>query len=211
METLDRLSCLLQDGDDGGVDALTRAAIGQGLPAAAILDALLGGMAIVGGRFERHEIFLPDVLFAARAMRAAMVHVRPLLLAQGVPGGPKIVIGTVSGDLHDIGKNLVGIMLQGAGFEIVDLGTDVPAERFVDAAVEAGARVIALSALLTTTMARMRDVVDLLDRRGLHGPILTIVGGAPVTEAFAREIGADAYAFDAAGAASRVRALLARA
>jgi methylmalonyl-CoA mutase cobalamin-binding domain/chain len=210
METLERLSCLLQEGDDGGVDAATREAIDRGLPAAAILDALLAGMAIVGGRFERHEIFLPDVLLAARAMRAAMVHLRPRLAAQGVAGGPGIVIGTVSGDLHDIGKNLVGIMLQGAGFEVVDLGTDVPAERFVDTAVETGARVIALSALLTTTMVRMREVVDLLERRNLHGPILTIVGGAPVTESFAREIGADAFAFDAGAAASRVRELLAR-
>ena len=191
------------------MDALTRDAIDGGVPAGAILDALLAGMAVVGGRFKEHEIFLPDVLLAARAMRTAMVRLRPLLVAQGVAGGPKVVIGTVSGDLHDIGKNLVGIMLQGAGFEVVDLGTDVAAERFVDTAVAAGASVIALSALLTTTMAHMRGVVELIELRGLRGRILTIVGGAPVTEAFAREIGADAYAFDAGSAAARVRALLA--
>jgi 5-methyltetrahydrofolate--homocysteine methyltransferase len=209
MEILDRLSRLLEEGDDGGVDALVRDAIAAGVPAGAILDALLAGMAVVGTRFKQHDIFLPDVLLAARAMRAGMAHLKPLLTAQGVPGGPKVVIGTVSGDLHDIGKNLVAILLQGAGFEIVDLGTDVPAERFVDTAVRVGAPVIALSALLTTTMAHMRGVVELLDRRGLRGRIFTIVGGAPVTEAFAHEIGADAYAFDAGGAAAAVRALLA--
>jgi len=211
METLERLSRLLQEGDDAGVDTLTRELVAESVPAARILDALLAGMAVVGGQFERREIFLPDVLLAARAMRAAMAHLQPLLAAQGVPGGPKIVIGTVSGDLHDIGKNLVGIMLQGAGFDVVDLGTDVAAERFVDSAVAAGARVIGLSALLTTTMAHMRDVVELLERRGLRGRIFTVVGGAPVTEAFARSIGADAYAGDASGAAASVRALLARA
>jgi 5-methyltetrahydrofolate--homocysteine methyltransferase len=206
---LDRLAQLLEEGDEGGVDALARDAIARSVPAGAILDALLAGMAVVGTRFKAHEIFLPDVLLAARAMRAAMVHLKPRLAAQGVPGGPKVVIGTVSGDVHDIGKNLVSIMLQGGGFEVVDLGTDVPAERFVDTAVLMGARVIALSALLTTTMAHMRSVVELLERRGLRGRVFTIVGGAPVTEAFAREIGADAYAFDAGSAAAAVRALLA--
>jgi 5-methyltetrahydrofolate--homocysteine methyltransferase len=209
MDALDRLSRLLEEGDDRGVDALTREAIAAGVPAAAILDALLAGMGVVGERFKRHDIFLPDVLLAARAMRVAMDAIGPLLVAQGVAGGPKVVIGTVAGDLHDIGKNLVGIMLQGAGFEIVDLGTDVSAERFVDAAVASGARVIAQSALLTTTMARMRGVMDVLERRGLRGRIFTIVGGAPVTEAYAREIGADAYAADAGGAPARVSALLA--
>jgi len=208
METLNHLSRLLQEGDDSGVDALTREAIASGIPAEDILRALLAGMAVVGERFKEHEIFLPDVLLAARAMHAAMGHIKPLLIAQGVPGGTKVVIGTVSGDLHDIGKNLVGIMLQGAGFEVLDLGSDVPPERFVDTAVAAGAPVIALSALLTTTMVRMREVVDMLAQRGLRGRILTIVGGAPVTETFAREIGADAYAFDATSAAARVRALL---
>jgi 5-methyltetrahydrofolate--homocysteine methyltransferase len=209
MDTLDRLSHLLVEGDDRGVDVLARDAIARGVPAGAILDALLAGMTTVGDRFRQHDIFLPDVLLAARAMRAAMVPLRPLLAAQGVAGGPKVVIGTVSGDVHDIGKNLVGIMLQGAGFEVVDLGTDVPAERFVDTAVLMGAPVIALSALLTTTMVHMRGVVELLERRGHRGRIFTIVGGAPVTEAFAREIGADAYGFDAGGAAAAVRALLA--
>ena len=208
MNDLDRLSQMLQDGDAGGVDAATREAVASGVPAARTLDALLAGMAVVGTRFKAHEIFLPDVLLAARAMNAGMAHLKPLLVAEGVPGGPKIVIGTVAGDLHDIGKNLVSIMLQGAGFEVVDLGTDVPAERFVDTALAVGAPVIALSALLTTTMAQMQGVIETLDRRGLRGRIRTIVGGAPVTATFAQQIGADAYAFDATSAAAAVRTLV---
>ena len=208
MNDLDRLSQMLQDGDAGGVDAATREAVASGVPAARTLDALLAGMAVVGTRFKAHEIFLPDVLLAARAMNAGMAHLKPLLVAEGVPGGPKIVIGTVAGDLHDIGKNLVSIMLQGAGFEVVDLGTDVPAERFVETALAVGAPVIALSALLTTTMAQMQGVIETLDRRGLRGRIRTIVGGAPVTATFAQQIGADAYAFDATSAAAAVRTLV---
>jgi len=208
MNDLDRLSQMLQDGDAGGVDAATREAVASGVPAARTLDALLAGMAVVGTRFKAHEIFLPDVLLAARAMNAGMAHLKPLLVAEGVPGGPTIVIGTVAGDLHDIGKNLVSIMLQGAGFEVVDLGTDVPAERFVDTALAVGAPVIALSALLTTTMTQMQGVIETLDRRGLRGRIRTIVGGAPVTAAFAQQIGSDAYAFDATSAAAAVRTLV---
>ena len=210
MDELTRLSQMLQDGDAGGVDVATREAVTSGTPATKVLDALLAGMAVVGTRFKAHEIFLPDVLLAARAMNAGMAHLKPLLVAEGVPGGPKIVIGTVAGDLHDIGKNLVSIMLQGAGFEIVDLGTDVPAERFVDTALAVGAPVIAMSALLTTTMTQMQGVIETIDRRGLRGRIRTIVGGAPVTAAYAQQIGSDAYAFDATSAAAVVRTLVDR-
>jgi 5-methyltetrahydrofolate--homocysteine methyltransferase len=126
----------------------------------------------------------------------------------GVPALGTIVLGTVAGDLHDVGKNLVGIMLKGAGFDVVDVGTDVPAERFVETAVASGASVIGLSALLTTTMVNMQPVIELVERRGLRGTVRTIVGGAPLTEAFAREVGADGYGFDAANAVQRVRALL---
>ena len=206
-ESLDRLSRLLEDGADHDVEAFTRDAIARGVPPAALLEALLAGMAVVGRRFKQREIFLPDVLLAARAMHAALRPLKPLLIAENVPTRGTVVIGTVRGDLHDIGKNLVGIMLQGAGFDVVDLGTDVAAERFVDTAVETGASVIAMSALLTTTMAHMRDVVELLSERGLRDRIRTIVGGAPVTEAYAREIGADAYAFDATSAAERIGVL----
>jgi 5-methyltetrahydrofolate--homocysteine methyltransferase len=202
------LSRLLQEGDDAGLRDLTREALARGVAPRDILSALLAGMAVVGERFRDHEIFLPDVLLSARAMHAATAVLEPLLRGDGAPAQAKVVLGTVAGDLHDIGKNLVGIMLQGAGFEVIDLGTDVRPERFVEAAVDSGARVIGLSALLTTTMMNMQEVVELVRQRGHMGRIHTIVGGAPVTEAFAREIGADAYGFDAASAAQRVRALL---
>jgi 5-methyltetrahydrofolate--homocysteine methyltransferase len=198
----------LEAGDRDRVEALTRAALARRTEPRDILSALLAGMAVVGERFRDHEIFLPEVLLAARAMNAAMVVLKPLLVRDGIPSLGTIVLGTVAGDLHDVGKNLVGIMLSGAGFEVVDVGTDVPAERFVEAAVASGASVIGLSALLTTTMVNMQPVIDLIERRGLRGSVRTIVGGAPVTEAFAREVGADAYGFDAANAVQRVRALL---
>jgi 5-methyltetrahydrofolate--homocysteine methyltransferase len=205
---LDEMSTCLQEGDEDRVRELAAAAIAAGIPPDRILQrGLLDGMAVVGERFRSREIFLPDVLLAARAMRAAMDLVGPHLARSDVPARAKVVLGTVRGDIHDIGKNLVGIMLQGAGFEVIDLGTDVPPERFVEAADESGAPVIGLSALLTTTMAGMQDVIGLLESRGLRGRVAVIVGGAPVTSGFAREIGADAYAFDAASAVERVKAL----
>jgi 5-methyltetrahydrofolate--homocysteine methyltransferase len=207
---LARLSAHLQDGDDAAVRDLTGEAIARQIPPGDVLGALLAGMAVVGRRFRDREIFLPDVLLAARAMHAAMTLLEPLFVGRPAGRQGPIVLGTVAGDLHDVGKNLVGIMLKGAGFEVIDLGTDVPPGRFVDAAVEAAAPVIGLSALLTTTMAGMKEVLDEIARRGLRDRIRTIVGGAPVTEAFAREIGADAYAADASLAAERVRALLDR-
>jgi 5-methyltetrahydrofolate--homocysteine methyltransferase len=209
MDRLATLSARLQAGDDRAVRALTEAAIDDGVPPAAILDrALLPGMAVVGARFREREIFLPDVLLAARAMRGAMAVLQPLLTARGVPAAGTVVLGTVRGDIHDIGKNLVGFMLEGAGFDVVDLGTDVPPERFVDAAVGGGASVIGMSALLTTTMAGMSEVVELVRARGLSGRIATIVGGAPLSDAFAREIGADAYACDAPSAVDAIRSLV---
>lgn len=207
-DPLAAISTALQEGDDQSVGDLTRQAVARGTTPRDILGALLAGMAIVGERFRDHEIFLPDVLLSARAMHAAMAVLKPLLVAEGIPSRGKVVLGTVSGDLHDVGKNLVGIMLQGAGFEVIDLGTDVPPGRFVDAAVESGASIIGLSALLTTTMMNMKGVIGAIADRGLQGQIFTIVGGAPVTEEFAREIGADAYGFDAASAVQRVRAIL---
>jgi 5-methyltetrahydrofolate--homocysteine methyltransferase len=199
-------------GDHTRAGDVTRRAIAQGLPPKAILDdGLIAGMTLVGDRFREHEIFLPDVLLAARAMYAGMDLLRPLLIRDGVPGIGKVVIGTVRGDLHDIGKNLVGIMLKGAGFEVIDLGHDVPPRRMVDTAREHGATVIGMSALLTTTMPVMREVVELVRADGLDDRIRTVVGGAPVTAAFAREIGADAYAFDAANAVDVVKRLVGRA
>jgi 5-methyltetrahydrofolate--homocysteine methyltransferase len=209
METLERIADALLQGDDERVSALTAEALGAGLAAGEILQqGLLAGMNVVGERFRRREIFLPDVLLSARAMYAGLDLLKPHLASEGVPTRGKVVLGTVKGDLHDIGKNLVGIMLKGAGFEVIDLGHDVAPEAFVDAAVREGATLIGMSALLTTTMTRMRDVVGLVKARGLGGKVRTIVGGAPVDVDFAREIGADEYACDAATAVDRVRTLL---
>ena len=211
MEILKRLAEDLRLGEDEAVRAGVQAALDAGLDAAAVLrDGLLAGMAVVGEEFGRREIFLPDVLLAARAMQAGMEVLRPHLARDGAPSAGRVVLGTVQGDLHDIGKNLVGILLRGAGFEVVDLGTDVPAARFVDAAVEARADVVGLSALLTTTMPRMAEVVSLVRERGLAGRLKVVVGGAPVTRDFAEEIGADGWGFDAESAVRRVKELVGR-
>ena len=207
MDALTQIAENLERGDDDRVHALVAEAIAAGLPAGDILNkGLLAGMAVVGEQFRLREIFLPDVLLAARAMYAGLGLLKPLLAIEGVPTAGKVVIGSVQGDLHDIGKNLVGIMLKGAGFEVVDLGNDVAAAKFVDTAVASGAPVIGMSALLTTTMSVMQEVVDLVKARGLA--VRTIVGGAPVSESFAKAIGADAYGFDAANAVERVKALM---
>lgn len=207
MELLEKIAARLQDGADAECAELTRQAIGEGASAASLLnDALIAGMDVVGERFRKHEIFLPHVMLAARAMKAALEVLEPHLLEEDVPKLGKVVIGSVRGDLHDIGKNLVGIMLQGAGFEIIDLGADVTPDRFVDTAASAGAAVIGMSALLTTTMGAMKEVVELVRDRGLED-VKTIVGGAPVSAEYAREIGADGYGFDAANAVVRVKEL----
>jgi 5-methyltetrahydrofolate--homocysteine methyltransferase len=209
METLGRIAAALQEGEEPQVRAQCEAALAAGLPAGEILQqGLVAGMAVVGERFRRREVFLPDVLLSARAMYAGLAVLKPHLAADGVPTRGKIVLGTVKGDLHDIGKNLVAIMLKGAGFEVIDLGHDVAPEAFVDAAVREGAPLIGMSALLTTTMPRMREVVELVKARGLAGQVRTIVGGAPVNADYAREIGADDYACDAATAVERVQALV---
>ena len=204
-EIADSLAC----GEDDKVSELTRGAITQGLPPKRILDdGLLAGMAAVGGRFKAHEIFLPDVLLAARAMYAGMDELKPLLLKEGIHSAGKVVLGSVQGDLHDIGKNLVGIMLRGAGFEVIDLGNDVAPQRFVEAAGEHAAAVIGMSALLTVTMPAMREVVELVRQRELAEQVKIIIGGAPVTVDFAAEIGADAYGFDAANAVECIQSLM---
>ncbi len=209
MSTLAQLAEQLQQGEAEQVGALTRAAIAQGISPKEILDqGLIAGMNIVGEQFRTHEIFLPDVLMAAKAMYAGMDELRPLLIRDGVPTVGKVVIGTVQGDLHDIGKNLVGVMLRGAGFEVIDLGNDVAPVRFVEAVRESGAKVVGMSALLTTTMPAMQRVVTLVREAGLASDVRTIIGGAPVSAAYAREIGADAYAYDGANAVERVKALL---
>jgi 5-methyltetrahydrofolate--homocysteine methyltransferase len=208
MDILNEISECMQRGDDAKTAELTQQAIDAGLTASEILNnGLLAGMAIVGRKMGAHEIFLPEVLLAARAMSAGVDLLKPLLMAEDVQSSGKVVIGTMKGDMHDIGKNLVGIMLEGAGFEIVDLGTDVPPERFVEVAETEKASVVGLSALLTTTMTGMKDVIDLIESKGLRGQIKVIVGGAPLSQAFADEIGADGYGYDANKAVGLVKEL----
>jgi 5-methyltetrahydrofolate--homocysteine methyltransferase len=209
MDILHQIADSLQKGEDKQVGTLTAEALESGIPAGDLLNkGLIAGMNVVGEQFRLREIFLPDVLLAARAMYAGLELLRPHLAREGVPLRGKVVIGTIKGDLHDIGKNLVGIMLKGAGFEVIDLGHDVEPKAFVDAAVREGAPLIGMSALLTTTMSRMKEVVALVESRGLSGQIKTIVGGAPLSPEFAEEIGADGYASDGATAVERVKTLL---
>ena len=209
MDLLADLADGVINGNDQRVAEVTKQIINQGTSPKTILDdGLIAGMNVVGERFRVHDIFLPDVLLAARAMYAGMDLLKPLLIEQGIPAIGKVVIGSVQGDLHDIGKNLVGIMLKGAGFEVVDLGNDVAPEKMVQTAQEQGATVIGMSALLTTTMPVMGKVVDLIQQEGLGAGIKTIVGGAPVNADFARDIGADAHGFDAASAVDRVKLLM---
>jgi 5-methyltetrahydrofolate--homocysteine methyltransferase len=210
VDLLIELAARLVAGDDDRVAELTGAAIQQGLPPKEILDhGLIAGMNRVGDLFKCHDIYLPDVLLAAQAMNAGMAQLRPLLVKEGIPTLGKVVLGSVQGDLHDIGKNLVAVLLKGAGFEVIDLGNDVAPERFIEAAQTHHAPVIGMSALLTTTMPMMGRVVTLLRERGLAGTVKTIIGGAPVTDKFAREIGADAHGYDAANAVDRVKSLIA--
>jgi 5-methyltetrahydrofolate--homocysteine methyltransferase len=208
VDLLKRLADEVRAGEPDTVRAIAAEALAAGAaPVEVLRGGLIAGMTTVGEAFRVREIFLPDVLLAARAMQAGLDLLRPHLAAGGVPAAGRVVLGTVRGDLHDIGKNLVGILLGGAGFEVIDLGVDVPPERFVDSAEEHGAEVIGVSALLTTTMAGMREVVALVRARGLGDRVKVIVGGAPVTEALAREIGADGWGYDAASAVARVKQL----
>lgn len=202
----------MQKGDDKNVSTFTRQAIEEKIPPKEILESgLIGGMNVVGEKFKAHEIFLPDVLLAAKAMSAGMSLLEPFFIKGGMPTMGKVVIGTVQGDLHDIGKNLVSVMLTGAGFEVIDLGTNVPPERFIEIAKKENAPVIGMSALLTTTMPVMRSVVELLKQEGLSGRIKIIIGGAPVSEEFAQQIGADAYGYDSTNAVESVKKLIEKA
>ena len=208
MSLLADISEALHAGDDARVPELTRKAIAAGMPAQEILDSgLIAGMTVVGRRFRNYEIFLPDVLLAARAMQGGVNELKPHFLSGDVPSVGTVVLGTVRGDLHDIGKNLVAIMLKGAGFRIVDLGKGVAPARFVDAALEENASIIGMSALLTTTAPVMAEVTALVRERGLSDSIKTIAGGAPMTEALAHELGADSFAFDAPSAVDRIKEL----
>ena len=207
MADLQALADALIKGDRNTVTELTTAALDEGTPPRDVLEqGLIAGMNVIGKRFKANEVYVPEVLIAARAMHAGLDVLQPKLVEAGVEPVATVVLGTVKGDLHDIGKNLVGMMLTGAGIKVVDVGTDVAPEKFVEACKESGAAVCAMSALLTTTMPQMGEVVKALKDSGLAAK--TIIGGAPVTQNFADEIGADGYAPDAASAAEGALALL---
>jgi 5-methyltetrahydrofolate--homocysteine methyltransferase len=207
---LSELSQAVINGQKAKAEELTRKALEEGVsPVTIINEALVPGMAVVGEKFKNNEFYIPEVLVAARAMNAAMAIVKPLIVGDQLKPLGKVVIGTVRGDLHDIGKNLVMMMLEGAGFEIVDLGVDVAPEKFVEAAKANSADVVAMSALLTTTMPAMKDTIAALEENGLRDKVKVIIGGAPVTQSYADSIGADGYAPDAASAVDKVKELLA--
>lgn len=197
------------EGEKGKVRGLVQQAITEGAKLDKVLsEGLIAGMNVVGERMKKHEIFLPEVLMSAAAMQAGMDLLRPLLVTSGVGLGPKVVFGTVKGDVHDIGKNLVGIMLTGAGFQVVDLGKDISAERFVQATREEDAQIVGMSALLTTTMSEMKTTIEALKASGMREKVKVIIGGAPVSPEYAAQIGADGYARDAARAVDKVRELV---
>lgn len=197
------------EGGKEEVKKLVQQAITEGMALDKLLsEGLIAGMNVVGERMRNHEMFIPEVLRSANAMSAGMDLMTPLLIKGEFSLGTKVVLGTVKGDLHDIGKNLVGMMFKGAGFQVVDLGVDVPAEKFVQAVVEQKAEVLAMSALLTTTMPAMRNTIEALQDAGLQEKVKVIVGGAPLSLEYANKIGADGYARDAARAVDKVRELI---
>ena len=195
-------------GDAKKAEEVTKAAIeAKTDPSEIVQKYMIPAMAEVGSRFECNEYFVPELLIAARAMKTALALISPLLVQAGVESAGRVVIGTVQGDLHDIGKNLVASMLEGGGFEVVDLGVDVPAEKFVEVAKEKEGTVVALSALLTTTMTVMKNVIAALEEAGIRQQTKVMIGGAPITQQYADEIGADGYSDNASAAVSLVRKL----
>ncbi len=202
MSVLEDISALLQRGRAPKVKEAVQQALDEGISAQEILEkGLLDGMGIIGEKFKKNEVFVPEVLVAARAMNAGVELLKPYLVEAGVESKGVAVIGTVKGDLHDIGKNLVKMMLEGKGLTVIDLGVDVSAEQFVNAAVENNAQLICCSALLTTTMGEMKNVVELATEKGIRDKVKIMIGGAPVTQSFCDSIGADCYTPDAASAA----------
>lgn len=196
------LSAALQKGRVKSVSELVRSALDAGMPAQEILaQGLIAGMDVIGVKFKNDEIYLPEVMIAARAMAAGTELLRPYLAGDGSRSAGRVLIGTVKGDMHDIGKNLVKIMMEGKGLEVIDLGVDVSPERFIETAISRECQVVACSALLTTSMEQMRAVVQAAERAGIRAKVKLMVGGAPVTQAFCDDIGADCYTPDAARAA----------
>ena len=199
MSLLEDVSLALQAGRAPKVKELVQQAVDEGIPAKDVLEqGLLSGMSVVGEKFKNNEVFVPEVLIAARAMNAGVAILKPYLTEAGVEAKGTAVIGTVKGDLHDIGKNLVKMMLEGRGLNVIDLGVDVEPERFVQAAIDNEADIICCSALLTTTMGEMKHVVEAAAAKGIRDKVKIMIGGAPVTQSFCDEIGADSYTPDAA-------------
>jgi 5-methyltetrahydrofolate--homocysteine methyltransferase len=204
MADLEALAAAIEAGDRATATRITQEAVDEGVDPKTVLDAMTGAMDVIGRRFQCNEIYVPEMLISARAMKEATAILEPVLVASGIRPEHTAVIGTIKGDLHDIGKNLVAMMWKGANIEVVDLGTNVSAERFVEAAREHGATIVGVSALLTTTMVGMKDVVAAVRAANL-GDVKVIVGGAPVTAEYAAAIGADGYAPDAASAVEVAR------
>lgn len=203
MKLLNQISKDLQQGSVEGVENGVKKALEKNIEAEKILhEGLMAGMKVIGEKFKNDEIFVPGVLVAARAMNSGMVILKPKLIESGVESAGKVVLGTVKGDLHDVGKNLVAMMLEGAGFEVYDLGTDVPAKEFVDKVKQVNADIVGLSALLTTTMNEMETVIKAFEEAGIRDEVIVMVGGAPITREFAEEISADHYAKDASEASN---------
>mgnify|MGYP002540709817 FL=1 len=202
-ETLNEISEWLQKGRAPKVKAAVTKALEEGIPASEILEdeGLLSGMMIIGAKFKNNEVFVPEVLVAARAMNRGVEILRPYLVEDGVETKGTVILGTVKGDMHDIGKNLVRMMMEGKGLEVIDIGVDVPTESFLDAAREHNAKLICCSALLTTTMGEMKNVVDAVKASEMNGKVKIMIGGAPITQTFCEQIGADCYTPDAASAA----------
>lgn len=211
MAEIHEISEFLQKGRAKNVKALVQEALDEGKDPKAILnDGLLAGMMVIGEKFKNNEVFVPEVLVAARALNAGLAILEPKLVEVGNEPVGKVVIGTVKGDLHDIGKNLVAMMLKGVGFEVTDIGVDVEPTSFIEKAEEIGANIICMSALLTTTMPSMQAVIDELNSRGLRDKYIVMVGGAPVNQSFADQIGADYYTPDAATCAETAKAAVAK-
>lgn len=209
MRDLKEISEKLIQGMAPQVKELIQEAIDEGQDVGRILnEGLLAGMSVVGERFKKGEVYLPEVLVAANAMKAGMEPLRPLLAEKNIGYSGRVVLGTVSGDLHDIGKNLVGMMLEGGGFEVIDLGVDVSAERFVEAAKQENPDIVGMSALLTTTMPMMKQVVESLNSSLIREKVKVMVGGAPITQGYADEIGADGFGPDAATAVDKAKELM---
>jgi methylmalonyl-CoA mutase cobalamin-binding domain/chain len=202
MDILNEISLNLQRGKEKDVKNLVQKAIAENIDAETILEkGLIAGMVIIGDKFKNDEIYVPDVLIAAKAMNAGSLLLKPLLVSSGVKAKGKVVLGTAKGDLHDIGKNLVKMMMEGRGLEVIDLGVNISAEKFISTAIENDAKVVACSALLTTTMIEMENLVKKAVFAGIRDDILIMVGGAPITDEFCKNIGADIYKPDAASAA----------